>query len=565
MTTNRRIKDISSFLSAVFIIVLLNYIGSYIYYRFDLTSEKRYTLSKPTLQLLDSLQDEVLFKVYLEGEFPAGFRLLRNRTREMLEEFSAYSDNRIKFLFIDPNANPDKKQRQNLYRELYKAGLKPTTLEVNEKAAEKQQIIFPGAIVSSGERQEIVQLLKSRMGSSAEVMLNNSVQDLEYELANAIRKISKPDKPAIAFLHGNGELDSLDTYDIFTNLSEFYTVNRDSIQGRIGSLNRYKCIIVAKPSKAWTDKDKFILDQYIMKGGKVIWLIDNVVTSMDSLQRQATTFALPAELNLEDLLFSYGVRINTDLIQDLQGAPIPVNTGMIGNQPQMKFFPWYYFPLIFPENRHPIVNNLNAIKTEFASSIDTVKAAGITKTPLLFTSKYSRLQNSPVRVSLNILGTPPEEAQFNKPKRLVAVLLEGSFHSAFDGYIPTAIAESKDIGFIKQGKQTAQIVISDGDLIRNGVNRKNGTYTALGYDRYTQRDYGNKNFILNCISYLCDDSGLISARDRDVKLRLLDRKKLENERFFWQLVNVVFPIILTLFFGLSIYRLRKKNYSANTN
>jgi ABC-2 type transport system permease protein len=558
---SRRSKDIIGFILVMLILVLLNFIGKYLYYRIDLTTEKRYTLSEPTRNMLKDLNDVVYFKIYLDGEFPAGFRVLRNRTKEMLEEFKAVSGSNVQYEFIDPNANPDKKQRQKLYRELYDLGLQPTKLELSEKEGETQQVIFPGAVVSFKGQTGAIQLLKSRMGTSPEQMLNNSVQDLEYELADAIRKLSKPSKPVVGFIGGHGELDSLEVYDITHSLAEYYDVVLDTINHRLGSLNKYKCIVIAQPDSAWDDKDKFILDQYIMRGGKVLWLIDPVYATMDSLQQQATTFALPLETNLEDLLFSYGVRINYNIIQDLQAAPIPITTGMIGNQPQMKFYPWFYFPIFFPESKHPIVNNLNGIKGEFASSMDTLSVAGVKKSVLLQTSKYSRIQQAPTRISLNILGVPPEEKQYDKPNLITGVLLEGEFPSAFTDMIPAAIQQSKEIGFRPKSVKTAMIVVSDGDIIKNAVNRKNGTYYALGYDRYTRRDYGNKNFILNCINYLCDDSGMISARAREFKLRLLDRKKVEREKTKWQVINVLAPILALFALGGFLYWRRKRKYS----
>ena len=561
MTENsRRNKDLLGFFLILIILVLLNFISKFLYYRLDLTTEKRYTLSEPTREMLSGLNDVVFFKIYLEGEFPAGFRVLRNRTKEMLEEFKAVSGSNVQYEFIDPNANPDKKQRQKLYRELYELGLQPTKLEVSEKEGETQQVIFPGAVLSFKGQTGAIQLLKSRMGTSPEQMLNNSVQDLEYELADAIRKLSKPTKPAIGFLGGHGELDSLEVYDITHTLAEYYDVVLDTINHRLGSLNKYKCVVIAQPDSAWDDKDKFILDQYIMRGGKVLWLIDPVYATMDSLRQQATTFALPIETNLEDLLFSYGVRLNYTIIQDLQAAPIPITTGMIGNQPQMKFYPWYYFPIFFPESKHPIVNNLNGIKSEFASTMDTLSVAGVKKDILLQTSKYSRIQQAPTRISLNILGAPPEEKQFDKQNLITGVLLEGMFPSAFTDLIPSSIKESKEIGFMAKSVKTAMIVVADGDIIKNGVNRKNGSYYALGYDRYTQRDYGNKNFILNCINYLCDDSGMISARARELKLRLLDRKKVEREKTKWQVINLALPIGLLVLVGGFFFWRRKRKY-----
>ncbi|MBA3901891.1 MAG: gliding motility-associated ABC transporter substrate-binding protein GldG, partial [Bacteroidetes bacterium] len=528
-TTNKK-KNLAVLLYSILIIVLINIIGVYAFHRFDLTQENRYTISDATKKLIKDLDDVVYVKVYLEGDFPAGFKHLRNSTKEMLDEFRAISKDHIEYEFINPSASKDEAIRKEIYQQLTKQGLQYTNLEVMEGDGKSEKIIFPGAIISYRDREVPMQILKSQMGAAPEQMLNISVQQLEYELANSIKKVTMQSRPSIAFIEGHGELDSLEVMDASKSLKEYYDVKRVKIDGKINSLKEFKAIIIAHPDSAFNEKDKFVIDQFIMKGGKVLWLVNMVEAPMDSLANQSVTFAMNKELNLDDMLFRYGVRINSNLVQDLQSAPIPVVTGYIGNQPQQKLFPWLYFPLLIPQSNHPVVNNLDAIKLEFASTIDTVGPPNIKKTALLHTSKYTKLLKAPVRVSVNTLREEPNIAQFNRSHQPVAYLLEGEFESVFKNRnFPDEFYESKEIGFKESSSNTQMIVVSSGQVIKNHVNRSNGNYFPLGYDRFTGKIYGNKNFILNAVNYLCDDSGLIGARSKEFKLRLLDVEKLKTE------------------------------------
>ena len=564
-------------LSLVFII-LLNIVGSFVFTRFDLTSEKRYTLSDATKKMLKNLDDIVYFKIYLEGDFPAGFKRLHKETQEMLDEFRAYSKN-VQYEFINPSANPNKKIVENLYKQLMTKGLTPTNLQVKTKEGSSQQIIFPGAIVSYEERDVPLTLLNSQVGVPAEEVLNNSIQALEYNIASAIKKLTVKEKPSVAFIEGHGELDPLRVADIAWALSEYYNVARVRIDGKINSLtkreqkkedttktiiaNKYKAIIIAKPDSAFSEKDKFIIDQFIMHGGKVLWLIDPVFASMDSLQKSYETISMPMDLNLEDLLFKYGVRLNTNLVLDLNALPIPVVTGQVGDRPQQSLMPWFYFPLITPTINHPIVNNLNAIKTDFVSSIDTVGASGVRKTILLQTSKYSRIINAPSPISLDIVMKEPDVRLYSKPPQAVAVLLEGRFESAFTHRVLPQISNNKDMGFLEKSKPTAMVVISDGDVIRNQYRIEKGQPVPLplGFDKYTNQTFGNRDLILNIMNYLCDDSGLITIRSRELKLRLLDNTVLDEDSLYWQVLNTVLPILLVIFFGIIQFFLRKRKYT----
>lgn len=560
---NHKKRDIIRLLLLLVIVLLVNYIASFVFSRFDLTSENRYSISGASKQMLTKLDDVVFVKVYLEGELPAGFSRLRDATKEMLDEFKAYSKENIEYQFIDPSESPDEKTRVEIYQQLTKQGLQYTNLEYKEGEKTSEKIIFPGAIISYKNRETPVQLLKSQMGEGSEEMLNNSIQQLEYELANGIRKISDPMTEKIAFIDGHGELDTLEVADIIKALRDNYNVERIKIEGKISALKDFDAIIIAKPTTTFGEKDKFIIDQYLMRGGKMFLLLDGTDITMDSLQTSPTTMAIPLSLNLEDLLFKYGARVNTNLVMDLRALPIPVVTGYVGNQPKQELFPWFYFPLIIPEIKHPIVNNLDAIKTQFVSTIDTIGKPGSRKTFLLFTSRYSKVTNAPTRVSLNILRDEPDEKQFNRGPQPVALLLEGEFESVFTNRIPPQIEESKEINFREKSDSTKIILVSDGDIIGNEVNKARDKILPIGYDKYTQREYANRDFIMNCMNYLLDKSGLIIARSKEFRLRLLDRQRIEKDRLLWQLVNTVLPVALVLIFGIVQYLLRKRKYTSN--
>jgi ABC-2 type transport system permease protein len=561
-------------LISILIIIVLNILSQFLYTRLDLTTEKRYSLSDATKKFLKNLDDVVLFKVYLEGDFPANYKRLKMETKEMLDEFRAYSKN-IEYKFINPAEGKDKKATKNFYKQLVEKGLVPINKRVTTNEGSSQSIIFPGAIVSYKDKEMPLQLLTSEQGASAEVSLNNSIQGLEYNIANIIRKLSIRVKPRIAFITGHGELGEEWTADILYTLSDYYDVERIPIKGKVNSLgersvktgkfqNKYKAIIIAKPDSAFPEKDKFLIDQFIMRGGKVIWLMDPVSASMDSLKKtnQTETLGFANNLNLDDMLFNYGVRINYNLLLDINALPIPVVTGQVGNQPQQSLIPWYYFPLATSASNHPIVNNLNAVKCEFASSIDTVGGKDISKVVLLRTSQYSRTLNTPVRISLDILYKKPDMRMFNKRNLPVAVLLEGVFTSNFKGRVAAEILEDKEnFDFRETSIKTSMIVISDGDIIKNQFNFSKGYPLPLGYDQYTNQTYGNKDFMLNCIDYLCDESGLMTVRSRELKLRLLDNTKINKNKLSIQLTNVAIPILIILLFGIVMVIFRKRIYT----
>lgn len=540
------------------IIIFLNIISSRLYTRIDLTSEKRYSLSESSKLLASDLKEMVYFKIYLDGDLPPAFKQLRNSTRDILEEFRVYGGDHIEYQFIDPSAGTDDKERLKVYKQLNEKGLQPTQLEQHEKGSRSQSLVFPGAIVTFGSTEVPLQLLKSKIGGSQDEMLNSSIESLEYEIATTLRKLTTPVSKRVAFLQGQNELSTRQITDAANSIGEYYKVDTVNINGQLQALSGYKVLIVAKPQNAFEEKDKFIIDQFIMNGGRVLWLIDKMQINMDSLSTVSTNIALPMDLNLDDLLFHYGIRVNNDLVLDLQAAPIPVVTGYVGNQPKQELFPWYYFPLINPESKNPIVHNLNAIKCEFASTLDTIESIGINKTILLSSSKFCKVQLPPARVSLNILQDEPDPALFRKKYLPIAVLLEGEFSSNYNKRIPQSIIESQEINFKEKSIPGKMIAVSDGDIIANYVSKK-GTMYPLGYDRFTQQYYGNKNFILNCVDYLCDETGILELRGKELKLRMLDPVKTASPVFIsW--LNVLLPVIIIVVYGILRSFWRKKRF-----
>ena len=556
-----RSANLYQFLLLLLVIVGLNTLGKFLFWRFDLTSEKRFTLSSTTKEKLKNLQDVVYIKVYLTGDLPAGFQRLSSATRDMLMEMKSYAGQNLEFDFIDPSALADSKQRNELYNQLADKGLQPTNISERNAEGTSERILFPGAILNYLSKEQPLLLLKDRMGASAEEMVNTSIQNLEYEIINAISKISTRKPATIGILHGQGELDKPYLADFYKSVSASYPTHYVQIKNQLNALKDYDCLVIAKPDSAFDEKDKFIIDQFIMRGGKVLWLLDMMSADMDSMARKNEFIAIPKELNLDDMLFRYGVRLNKDLVMDLQSVPIPILTGYVGNRPQNSLLPWFYYPLVTPTSKHPIVNNLNAIRFAFAGSIDTIVSAHINKTILLQSSRYCKTVQSPAVVDLNILRKEPDEKEYRNPPVNLAILLEGSFRSNFANRIPYQIATDSTIGFKADSKPTSMIVISDGDVIRNDYKRSSNTVYPLGLDRYTGQFYGTKNLLLNCIDYLCDNSGLMTLRAKEFKLRLLDKTRFNPDKKMLQIVNVALPVLLIILFAMIKLLMRKKKFS----
>jgi len=550
------------------ILLLVGILSSFLYARFDLTADRRYSLSKPTKQMLQRIDDEILFRIYLDGDLPAGFKRLQNSVREMLDEFRAYGGENIQYEFIDPTENPNQQTRERIFRELYQKGLDPTNLQVKEKdGSSTQKLIFPGIMVSYGGRDVAVNILKNHVSASAEANLQTSIQSLEYDLTFAINQLLTPESPVIGFVRGHGELLPEQMDDMTYTLGKFYTlrqVDADAGLTATDSAGRltYRALVVAQPLGQFSDAEKFMIDQYVMAGGRVLWLIDYTTASIDSLSHGRDVKALPLELNLDDQLFNYGVRINSNLIQDMQCAVIPVNTALVGQPPQFTPAPWVFSPIVTPADGHPLTKNLDMIRIDFASSIDTVgNNANVEKTVLLAASDNCRTVPLPTQVDLSIIGNRIAPETFAHSGLIMGILLEGEFVSAYANR-PLQVDGFSRQQFRRQSAPTRMIVISDGDIIRNQF-RQNGDQREplpLGYDRYTRQTFGNKEFLLNAINYLCGFDELMESRSKEFKLRMLNRAKITEQRTLWQVVNLGVPVSMILALGLIFNAVRKRRY-----
>ncbi|MBQ5856192.1 MAG: gliding motility-associated ABC transporter substrate-binding protein GldG [Bacteroidales bacterium] len=572
---NLKKNQLISFAITLIVIVTINIIASFVYTRFDLTSEKRYTLSDTSKEILKNLDDYVYFRVYLEGDFPAGFKKLRKETKEMLDEFRAYSKF-VDYEFINPSESNDAAERNETYKLLYQSGLNPTEIAMQTKAGAQQLIIWPCALVSYQEKEKPLDLLDTHIGENSNQVLNNSAQNLEYKLISSIKELSQEKQPSIAFIEGHGELNENEVYDITRTLQKKYKVERISLNEQVTALNsrtathdstivispNYDAIVIAKPTKPFSEKDKFIIDQYVMHGGKILWLVDPVFATMDSLQMSESTIGNTLNINLDDMFFKYGLRLNSNLLLDLNCAKIALRTGQMGGQAQIEFFPWYYFPLLNAGSDNSIVKNINPIKADFISSIDPVMSdSDVQKIPLLKTSNYTNISSTPAYITLGMLRQKPDQRMFAKKSQNVAYLLKGEFESLYANRMTTSIMESKEIGFKTSSEPTAMIVVADGDIIRNQFHIPKGYPLPLGFDQYTQITYGNKDFIENAISYLVDGEGLIEIRSRELKIRLLDMNKINNDALLWQIINVVWPSAIMVILGFILAFIRKRKYA----
>ena len=567
----RKWRDIGRFALIVGIVLLLNIIGSLKFFRLDLTTEKRFSLSDATKDLLKDFDDIILVNIYLEGDFPAGFQRLQRETRQMLDEFRAYNPN-IQYRFIDPNAAETQKEREELSQQLQYKGLKPYRLQVKEKSGDRVLSIFPGAIMSLGDQEIAVPLLVDQLGVSPEAQVNNSIQNLEFALADGVKRLTAGIKPLVGFLQGHDEIGPRYLADFAKVLGENYTVElfdihkfksdstgQDlSVADQQRRLNRFDALIIAQPKKAFTDLDKYLIDQFIMNGGKTMWLIDAVRANMDSLSEASQFISVPImdNLRIADMLFKYGVRLNTNHVTDLVCAPV---------SDQRQQYPWIYFPLVMPQVKHPITKDLNAVKLEFAGTLDTIIAKDIKKTILLKSSPYSSTASAPHVVSLAALYNQPPEERFQQKNLSLGVLLEGEFESVFKNRI-TPKSGGEPLRLKDKSNKTQMIVISDGDIIKNQLNLLNpniprGAPLPLGFDQFTQNQFGNKDFLLNAMDYMLDPTGLIAIRSRELKIRLLDLKRIGEERLKWQLINAILPVAIVVLFGILYGFIRKRKYT----
>ncbi|MEI7977417.1 MAG: gliding motility-associated ABC transporter substrate-binding protein GldG [Bacteroidota bacterium] len=558
---NKKNQSYLQLIIAIVIIILLNAILSNYFFRIDLTKEKRYTLAEPSKKLAAKVKEGILVKVYLEGDFPAGFKRLQKATKEMLDEFKIYSNNNIQYEFIDPLTNTTAKQSNEILQELSDLGLQATNIQLKKEDGFSQKIIVPGAVLYYGDRKIPINLLKSQFGQAPEAVINTSIEQLEYEIANALRKVTQTEVKRLAFLKGNGELEKWNIIDGKAELKQYYEI--DDIDLSVippNTLFEYTGVIVPKPTLPFSDFDKFKLDQYVMHGGKIIWLVESQLADMDSLRNSPQYYSISYNLGIEDLFYKFGVRINNNIVQDLMCNSIPVLSGMKNGTPEQKLLPWMYFPVVPPTSSHPIVRGVDPIWFQFASSIDTIPSKKIKKTILLASSPYSRVVPAPARVDIELARLEPDENLFRTGgNKTMAILLEGEFSSSFEFIFDKT--KNPELDFKPKVENNKMIIISDGDVIRNQYSQSKGQVFPLGYDRYANQQFGNKRFLLNCVDYLCDDSGIIEVRSKEVTLRLLDKAKIKREKLFWQFINIGLPIILILIFAIANNFYRKRKYA----
>ena len=545
---NKNIKNIGLLLIGL---IVLNILNQSFYKRFDLTADKRYTLSKTTKSILSTFKKPLFITVYLEGDFPSEFKRLQVETQQYLEELAAENGN-IKIHF----ENPD-----NQREELIKRGMMPSQLTVEENGKLSEAIIFPWAEIVFEKKATIVSLLPNAIVASQEEQLQKAIENLEYSFSNGINSITQDEQKSVAIITGNGELPDVYLYSFLSEVGKKHKIAKftlDSVatnpQQTLRDIATFDLAIIAKPTEKFTSEEKFTLDQFITNGGKTLWMLDNVQADQDSLLSTGKMLAYPRDLNLTDLLFSYGIRINTTLIKDLYAAKIALATGTIGNQTQFQNLDWFYHPLVSGNPNHSITKNVAPVRLQFANQIDTLKN-NIKKTPLLISSPLSQKVGTPTIIELQSIAEEPEEKDFVAGNQLFAVLLEGNFNSGFKN----RIKPFETTIFKENATHNKMIVIADGDIGKNQILK--GQPTDLASDKWTNEQFGNKDFLLNAVDYLLDDTGLMELRNKTLKINILDKQKAFRERTFWQFLNVVFPLILLFSFGFIFNYIRKKKYS----
>ena len=541
------------------VLIALNYISSLVFKRFDLTQDKRYTLSTASLNVIKEVSSPIIVDVFLSGDdFPAEFKRLQRETKQLLEEFSANNSNII-FHFINPLEDETSKDRN--IQQLTQRGLTPMQLSVQENGKSTQEVIFPWALASYNDATVIIPLVKNKIGASQQELVSNSVQHLEYAFADGFSKLTKPKRRKIAVLKGNGELEDKYLFNFVKKLGEYYFIapfTLDSVsvnpERSLNQLKTFDLIIAAKPTEAFSEVEKQVLDQFTMYGGKSLWLIDQVAIEKDSLYNESgKTFAIARDLNLTDFFFKYGVRINPLLISTLYSAPITLAIGE-GSNSQFQHLQWPYSPLASTTSKHPIVNNLNFVKFDFANQLDTIKN-NIKKTVLLESAPLTKLEGTPREISLDLVTVQQDPGLYNKGNQPLAVLLEGEFTSVYKNRVkPFKLSNERE-----ESDPTKMIVIADGDVIKNDVVRN--VPQELGFDRWTGKTYGNKEFLLNAVNYLLDDDGLINIRSKEIDVAFLDQEKIASQKTYWQTFNILLPLGLLTIFGFIFNYIRKKKFT----
>ena len=560
MKLKQNIKNITLLIAGI---LILNWVSSLVFKRFDLTQDKRYTLSEASKNTLTTVDSPIIVDVFLKGTAAPEFKRLKEETEQLLASFTTYNQN-VRYEFINPLE--DEEDAQAIAQQLASMGLTAAQVEVKQNGKTNTEVVYPWALATYQEKTVRIPLLKNQLGATTEDRVSASIQNLEYAFADGFSKLSTPKRRKVAVLKGNGELDDRYVADFFASLKEYYFIapfTLDSVasnpQKTLNDIAQYDLLVIAQPSEAFSEQEKYVLDQFTMQGGSSLWLLDATQTELDTVSGK--TFAVPRDLNLSDFFFKYGLRINRNLVKDIYAAPITLATGS-ERESQYSSYPWFYHPLSSSANNHPIVTNIEGVKFEYASSIDTLNN-GIDKTILLSSSPVTKLVGLPAAIdfdkeipeNLRVVNEGPDPNAFPDGEQTLAVLLEGSFTSVYKNRVkPVQFAGDKT-----ESSVTKMVVISDGNIIKNQLNGNRPL--ELGFDKFTSSFYGNKEFLLNTVNYLLDDSGLINIRTKEIAIPFLDVQKASKERTQWQVLNLVLPLGLLLIFGVGFTYFRKKKYA----
>ncbi len=551
-----------NFLLVLLALIVLNFGGKYIFHRFDFTADKRFTLNDKTKKLLSNTQKPIVITVFLDGELPAAFKRLQASVKDLLSDYKAYAKADLKIVFVDPLVGLNAADQDTVINNLYQQGIEATNLSVKTERGLTQKLVYPMAMIESDGKQMPVKLLQNLdAGGSYEDNINRSIENLEYTFTSSIKKVIAGNNPRIGFTESNGEPGDLQLYDAMHTLASSYEVGRVDLNtiDKAG-LDKLKMLIVVKPQTAFSETEKYKINYFVMNGGRVLWSIDQVSAELDSLRGKGSQMVFNKELNLDDMLFMYGARINYNIIADKNSAEIPVSTGTVGGQPQLQLVPWIYYPILLPDTAAALVKNLDGIKAEFPSTVDTIGSKGVKKTYILTSSNFNKVFNVPKLFSLQMVAEQPDPKTFQNPLQSGGVLLEGNFPSVFAGRpLPSGI--QSPYTNLAVSKPAKMVVIGDGDVFKNQVVAKDNSPLPLGFDRYTQRTYGNRALLLNIADYFTDDDNLIALRNKDLKIRLLDKAKVKLEKIKWQFINIVFPLLLLIFFAIFQHYYRKYKYA----
>ena len=545
---NKRLKHI---LIVAVVLILLNIMNQGYYTRIDLTKDNRYTIAKVTEGLINKIDKQLLIKVYLEGDFPSEFKRLQIETRQFLEELSA-KNSQIKIQFIRPDNQREK---------LINAGMIPSQLTVKENGKLSNAIIFPWAEILYKNKTSKVSLLPNGTSQSQEDQLEKAIENLEFSFSNAFYKLQIEKEKKIAILSGNGELSDIQLYSFLSEVKKKYRLAKftlDSVttnpKKTLLDLQQFDLAIIAKPTQAFTENEKLVLDQYIINGGKTLWMIENVQADTDSLYTNGSMLAYPRDLNLTDFFFAYGLRVNATLLQDLYAAKIPLATGNLGNKPQFQNLSWFYHPLVLGNPNHAISKNILPVRLRFANQIDTLQN-NLKKTPLLMSSMLTKKVGTPAIIELNSIAKEPKEEEYSTGFQITGLLTEGVFNSMYTNRVKPFNIDN----FRKKSLYNKMVVISDGDIGRNQLQK--GKPFDLARDKWTDEQFGNKEFLLNAVDYLLDDNGLIELRNKNIQINLLDKKRAYQEKTYWQFINIALPLLILITFGFTFHYLRKRKYS----